>query len=192
MYGRRRRYSGYPYRRMYNLKPVKYSSETFSDISNHPWANYSPNMSTDDGNVPHSYTGDYCLVIGATNTSGMRKVKNFSIEINPVIWAQDGVTLSIPYCWALVYVPEGQNPSPNFGNQTDGGSLYEPNQNVIISGSGLTSNPTYRKFTRMARNLNSGDRIYLLISFGISNDYPGPAPSAANISLNCNYAICYN
>lgn len=190
MYNRRRRYYGY--RRTYSLKPIKYSSETFSDMSAGEWAKYQPNMETTGNNIPHSFTGNYANVVSATNSTGMRKVKNFSIEIHPCIYSNEGQSLSIPYCWALVYVPEGQNFTPDFGNTTNGGSLYEPNQNVIISGSGVCGDAGPRRFTRMARNLNSGDRIYLLLAFFVPNNYGGPAPALATMSFTCNYAICYN
>ena len=97
------------------------------------------------------------VVVPASTEQGKRKVKNFSIQF--VSDAQ------APYCnvvWALVYVPEGY--TPNAVTHSNG-SLYEPNQNVIAAGvlNDLTS-ATNRVFTPMSRNLNSGDRIYLLLS----------------------------
>ena len=87
---------------------------------------------------------------------GMRKVKNITVNLTPE--SDDPFILT----WALVYVPEGtQAGSLNLTTQTS--TLYEPNQYVMNCGiSDPTAGPI-RFFTRLARNLNSGDSIYLLL-----------------------------
>lgn len=185
MYRRRR------YRRVRLTRPLKairYASETFNDSTALSWAT---DLQPREGQT--NYIGSYIPIVPAVNIAGIRKVKNFTIEINPVLYHNaDAVTVILPFIWALVYVPEGQNPNPNFGNTTGGGSLYEPNQNVIISGTGNTSQAQYRKFTRLARNLNSGDRIFFMIRLINAVNFPEDEDNTLNISLNINYAICYN
>jgi hypothetical protein len=101
--------------------------------------------------------------------------------------------LAFPILWALVDVPEG---FPETALKLDYGalnatppSLFEPNQNLIMSGvmpSIGTSEPiTYR--SRLVRNINAGDSIYLLIR-AIS----GEAEIESVDFVYClNYAICY-
>lgn len=184
MFGRR-------YRRSYRrpVRPIKYSAETFNDLSALTWRSLQPETGS------YNYIGSFIPIVTASNVSGMRKVKNFTIEINPIL-TNGSNAYSIPFAWAIVYVPEGQNPSPEFGNNTGGGSLYEPNQNVIMSGTGVTSQQSYRKFNRLARNLNSGDRIYLLIRLintaGITLSGDQDDGPTLTIGTNVSYAICYS
>ena len=67
-------------------------------------------------------------------------------------------------------------------------SLYEPNQNVIMSGY-ITPNynamQTFR--TRLARNLNSGDTIQMIIAPAAATD----AVQQQLIGISLNYAITY-
>lgn len=183
------------YRRRY--KVAKYSSENYSNFGIFNYNDISPNDGTSAGSIKKSYYGPPPLaIISSTNISGMRKVKNFTIELNPAFQAATTAQgsldpINVPYVWALIYVPEGQDPSPNFANSgVGGGSLYEPNQNVIISGTGLTNTPLPRKVTRLARNLNSGDRIYFVMRLSV--EPYNIAASRLTISLGANYAICYS
>ena len=68
-----------------------------------------------------------------------------------------------PIFWALVYVPEGTQPgSLNLVSPT--ATLYEPNQFVMNCGiSDPTAGPI-RFYSPLARNLNSGDTINLLVA----------------------------
>ena len=120
------------------------------------------------------------VVVPASTEQGKRKVKNFSIQ-----FVSDSTGTVNNVVWALVYVPEGYNPN---ALERTVGSLYEPNQNVIAAGiiNDLTS-ATNRVFTPMSRNLNSGDRIYLLLSTS-----PSLAPTNPVIlSFLVTYAISY-
>ena len=120
------------------------------------------------------------VVVPASTEQGKRKVKNFSIQ-----FVSDTVSGINHVVWALVYVPEGYDPN---ALTYVSGSLYEPNQNVIAAGilNDLTS-ATNRIFTPMSRNLNSGDRIYLLLSTS-----PSLAPTNPVIlSFLVTYAISY-
>lgn len=179
MYRSRRR----SYRRP--VRAIKYSSETWNDVTTFNWNSLQP-----DNN--YSFIGTGVDFVGASNVSGMRKVKNFTIEINPTLVNANNELVQIPFLWAIVYVPEGQNPSPNFGNNSGGGSLYEPNQNVIMSGTGVTSQSSYRKYTRLARNLNSGDRIYILFRLFDTLNIGANANYKFYMGTSINYAICYS
>lgn len=123
-------------------------------------------------------------VVPATNTMGVRKVKNFKLNISTNM--RDGTEdLPMSYQWVMVYVPEGQDAGKV---ETELGSLYEPNQNVIAQGTGISGQPS-RSFTRLARNLNSGDRIMLCVIFnGYSDNWD---TIVANIALHANFAIAY-
>lgn len=161
------------YRRRYStrrpLKTVKYSNETSNLIG--PLTI----TSTDTGsqiNAP---------LVSAVNTQGMRKAKNFTLKL-----IYGGNT---PLIWALVYVPQGQTPSKlTRGSADTPASMYEPNQNVIMSGFIV---PTYQQAqvyrTRLARNLNSGDSIQLLVATALA----GATVTEAPIGATLNYAITY-
>lgn len=119
------------------------------------------------------------VMVDATAVKGVRKVKNFRITI--------ATDIGVPCAWAVVYVPEGLSPSVmSIGTANMPASLYEPNQNVIMSGI-LSAQPGNAQVysTRLARILNSGDKIVFL--FKPVTD-PGQGHS---IVVNLNYAIAY-
>ena len=96
-------------------------------------------------------------VLPPSDVQGMRKVKHltlsFSCEQNQV-----------PVFYALVFVPQGydpntlQIPKPGFAI-----SLYEPNQYVMSSGVLDFTGGPLRVRCPLARNLNSGDSIHLIL-----------------------------
>lgn len=152
------------YRRRYSrrVRSVKYSNETVNVL-----CKCSARNTVDTLKVP---------MVVQLNAQGMRKVKNFTLRFAPPTHTQS-------FNWALVYVPEKtvpQNlmtvdsalPNAEFGpNTATAVSMYEPNQNVIMSGtiSRDLGQSTFR--TRLARNLNSGDQIVLLIrAISTTND----------------------
>jgi hypothetical protein len=105
-------------------------------------------------------------VVPNSTLYGMRKAKNFDIQIDLL---DPGDELENNFVeWALVYVPEGMVPGNialRFGhniNQFE--SMYEPNQHLIASGIISGTEPSVRKFSPLARNLNSGDQIIMVIS----------------------------
>ena len=162
MYRRRSRYSR-------RVKSIKYSNETM---------NYINNAEISAGS---SFEADGVLIPSVAN-QGTRKVKNFDLQFMYE-------TLPFPVAFALVYVPEGQEASSlTLSASGTPASLYEPNQNVIMSGilpPSATNTIHYR--TRLARNLNSGDTIQLVLK-GISN-----TSEAAEFGFyaQLNYAIAY-
>lgn len=167
----RRRSSSRRYNR--RIKTVKYSNETQSVSGN--WI------------IPEG--GDQNLAINmipAIAQQGVRKCKNFELSMVSEPWSNEDTA---PVFWALVYVPQGTSPSQiQVGSSTNTASMYEPNQNVIMTGiwpSNLTS--MYKVKTRLARNLNSGDSIYLVLRNAGDIEENASKPYA----ISCNYAISF-
>lgn len=101
----------------------------------------------------------YNQVVPDTTIGGMRKVKHLtvsmcSMDTNDTLLSETGV-------WALVYVPQGT--SVNALNLT-GTSLYEPNQFVMSCGTFDSNAGPVRIHSPVSRNLNSGDKIYLIVA----------------------------
>lgn len=142
----------------------------------------------------NQYTG--VIIVPATNISGNRKVKNFSIK---VVAARNDA----PIYGALVYVPEGTE-AKKFGVGQLQQSMYEPNQNVICSfvlpptatrdlqtGVVLTAEApgvvTVRN--RLARNLSQGDSIALVYCTPSTLKSALSAGDETVIDAQVNYAI---
>lgn len=116
-------------------------------------------------------------IVSPTTTEGVRKVKNFTVNLAPQTDEQFAVF------WALVYVPEGTQASAL--NITGSGTLYEPNQFVINCGMSDPTAGPIRFFTPLSRNLNSGDGVYLVLA-------PTPtATPALTVQGIARYAIAY-
>ena len=115
-------------------------------------------------------------VVQPTDVQGMRKVKHFTLT-----FSADANEQTMWY--ALVYVPFGYTPNnlniPAAGYAT---SLYEPNQYVMSSGVlDFTGGPC-RIRCPLARNLNSGDSIYLVMARRQIQEGP-------RVYINVQYAI---
>lgn len=162
------RRTAYPRRRIYSARPVKqvkYSCEhtTFSET-----------LAADADNARKISKG----LVAELATGGMRKAKNFTFDI--VCTAENSV---MPVTFALVYVPEGQG-EPSLETTTSSpASLYEPNQNVIISGIVSTDGQKNRFTTKLARNLNQGDQIGVAIL--------APPGAAINVNALLTYSITF-
>ena len=107
-------------------------------------------------NVPAAQQA-YTQVVPDTAIGGMRKVKHLTVSLSS---PSSTTSASVGY-WALVYCPQGTTPS-NI-NYT-GGSMYEPNQFVMNCGTFDSEAGPVRFSSRVSRNLNSGDKIYLIIA----------------------------
>lgn len=157
------------YRRTYpisrSLRTTKYSNETY--IFNNLNTIYSTENTYRVGMIP------------STSTMGTRKCKNFTLTLSTVPL--------VPFLFALIFVPEGtQAGDISLPTSSTPVSLYEPNQNVIMSGIFGGPNATISRFkSRLARNLNSGDNIYLVIK--PIQDYETGAPITALL----NYAVAF-
>lgn len=175
-------------RRTRPLKTVKYSNETYSVAL------------SGSNSAANTSISNYVALIDSVDTQGTRKCKNFTITI---------ANNADPFFWALVYVPQGTAPS-NLGigvisDTHDGAaSLYEPNQNVIMSGISnntgnvATEQPNIVEFargttsinrTRLARNLNSGDYIAFVFRSFITYATADQGHIRAMVTLN--YAISF-
>ena len=115
-------------------------------------------------------------IVAPSDTQGMRKVKHLTLSFSS--------PTDVPIYYALVYVPGGYEPSyinyPALGNAI---SLYEPNQFVMASGVLDFTGGPLRIRTPLARNLNSGDSIYLILAAQATGS------TIYSIYINCQYAI---
>ena len=138
------------------------------------------------GTLNPNYDQTYFLVVPPAASYGKRKVKNFNISL-----IADSTLPSPLYC-ALIYLPAGTNPgNMNVSSATSASevnSLYEPNQNVITNFVLVPSNGLpFTKTVRLARNLDSDDRIILLLKTAeplTESQHPG-------INGTISYAIKY-
>lgn len=151
------------------VKPIKYSSETY---------NFSQSYNITSG---QGLSTNKIALIPDTTVQGMRKVKNFTLTIC--------CNTQVPLMYALVYVPQGIDASAlNLGTAEEPASLYEPNQNVIISGViPVNLSVPIVKYSPLARNLNSGDQVFLCLRSAFNFG------DTASIDFYCslNYAITY-
>ena len=164
------------------LKTTKYSSENYGS------------QVTIQNNAQQLGSANIELVPTIQGALGTRKIKNFTLRlIAEQTMIDDGQGNQgfdrARVAFFLVYVPEGTQISPvQYGNNSPALSLYEPNQNVIMSGI-VDSNQTYTFKSRLARNLASGDTIGLVLvdlnvpSVGDTNTTP--------ITFHINYAISF-
>ena len=100
-------------------------------------------------------------IIPASTDQGMRKIKHLTISMANYRGTSDSASLF----YAIVYVPQGYQPQhitvPASGAA---GSNYQANQYIMSSGViDFSAGPT-RIYSRLSRNLNSGDAIYLLLA----------------------------
>ncbi len=162
------------------VKTVKYSNETY---------NFSGQYGTQNAAQKSDWQE---TLISAIDQQGVRKCKNFELCLTgtPFVAATNPQQTAVaPIFFALVYVPQGTEPSTiNIGAPDGCASLYEPNQNVIMAGvwPGDLTAPFIKK-TRLARNLNSGDRIVLVTSAPSF----GTGAFNKNIAVTLNYAISF-
>jgi len=97
------------------------------------------------------------VIVPATTLEGMRKVKHLTVNMTA-----ETPTSSI--YWALVYVPQGTTPQNiNVATSATLPGMYEPNQFVMNCGIVDIDAGPIRFHSPVARNLNDGDAIYLVI-----------------------------
>ena len=124
-----------------------------------PRAKYSVEQQAGTLSVPAASQA-YAQVVPDTAIQGMRKVKHLTVSVA----AKETVvpsSQSLAY-WALVYVPQGT--SVNSLSVTGTTGLYEPNQYVMNCGVVDFSAGPVRFTSRVARNLNSGDKVVLIMA----------------------------
>lgn len=171
------------------VKRVKYSNETFSNA-------ILMSAPASSGALKNDY---FIPVITPSSTSGMRKAKNFTINITCSPPIDEGNPVPIIISAMLVYVPEGTQPmAPDFtqiapaGNYPSPATLstvYKPDQNIIMfKVANITNSGSLTMRNRLARNLNSGDSIGVIVSC-FRTAYDVTADLAAIVSAN--YAVTY-
>lgn len=167
------------------VKTTKYSNETF---------NFRYGLMSDTADTHAIQSFPILPVISNNAVLGTRKAKNFTIRINclPCVRVSGEHVVREPasVVWALVFVSEGNVPSLlNVSTTTTPSSLYEPNQNVIMSGV-ATSNDICVSKTRLARNLNAGDQLYMILC---DNNAPSEDDDSTTTAFYCsvNFAIAF-
>lgn len=139
----------------------------------------------------------YLTVVPAGTYAGVRKVKNFVISI---VAAPQHEESNVLLRWCLVYLPQRTSSGDETLNTTDGTSsaadmvqIYEPNQNIIATGTAVGEQGT-RVRTSLARNLMNGDQIILFIQYIlVTGNLPeGVTSATVNFNVNVQYALCYN
>ena len=168
----------YRRRRYYGRKSLKYSNETMSCTVN----------LGNTGETGSHQQGPFS-VVPVTTVLGTRKLKNFYLQINPLFTKiGEGNPDVANIAWALVFVPEGTDPSRISIGAGQATSFYEPNQNVIMSGVSDSSR-VYQYRSRLARNLNAGDQIALVL-YDLTAK-PEDANVSTDVAFTINYAIGY-
>ena len=119
-------------------------------------------------------------IVSSTSQEGVRKVKNITVSL-AVGGTNSADTPS--YYYALIYLPEGTV----YTELSSQGQLYTPSQYVISSGIITPEQGKMRIRTRLARNLNQGDSVYLIIGTNSNS-----ISSASRFNYLVQYAICYN
>lgn len=125
-------------------------------------------------------------IVQSTQQEGVRKAKNLSISIATPT-TEDTLNSNAPFYWALIYLPEGQTPN----ELSSSGQLYTPSQFVIGSGIVTATQGKMRISSRLARNLNQGDSIYLLLGTNQAS-LPTNQNNPSRFTYLVRYAICYN
>ena len=125
-----------PYKRARGGKKIKYSvqQKAFSFVA--------------DGGTSTSQ-----IIVPPTTLEGMRKVKHLTVNLTS--------TTESTFYWVLAYVPQGTTATAI--NLTSTAGMYEPNQFVMNCGIIDTNAGPIRLSTPLARNLNDGDAIYLIV-----------------------------
>lgn len=130
--------------------------------------------------------GLYMPIVPASETSGMRKCKNFSINFT-------SNSLTETLLFAVVYLPEGAQAStfvPRLNVVTANPidtftELFAANQWVIGCGS-IVGGSVNRFYSPLARNLNNGDTVFLYIWRSRTNT------DEITVNATGTYAIRYN
>lgn len=89
-------------------------------------------------------------IVPPSTTEGVRKVGKFTLSLE----TGGGVLY-----WALVYIPEGATTTALFPSSTE---LFVPSSYVLSSGVASSNTGVTRISSRLWKNLNAGDQIFLL------------------------------
>lgn len=151
---------------------------------------------TNQENPEATSTFGSIVICPQSNVAGVRKFKNLSLDITTM---PDNPNV---YFYCILYIPEGTSVGNIGVNNTVPGDvdvyntfteMIPSSQWVIANGSFSARSPA-RIRSRLARNLNNGDSIYLIIGsrvYGADDGAPGDAQPWLT-QITGNYAIRYN
>lgn len=125
-------------------------------------------------------------IVASIAGQGKRKCKNFDIQLASQIDASEDPLVY----YALVYVPTGSVPG-DISNATNS-QFYSPPSNVLAAGVYDCSQGTgFRVRTRLARNLNAGDQVVLLLR-AQAGDTTTVDPGSIRLYGLVTYVVAYN
>lgn len=150
------------YRRRRYYRKRKYNLET------------RPISVTSSSTLQNGYYQAQTLIVPPSVTEGVRQVARMTITLTGSFNGER------PFFWALVYIPEGAVTSSLFPSSD---TLFNPSNYVLASGVSDPDAGPVRISSRLRKNLNANDQIYLLTATSVQ--------SAQLIGL-VRYAICYN
>lgn len=117
-------------------------------------------------------------IVPATLVEGVRQVARMTITLTT------NADSNRPIFWALCYIPEGSQTSSLFPTTT---TLFNPSNYVLSSGIADPSAGSIRISSRLKKNLNANDRIFLMTA----TTKPAASDTVILVGL-VRYAICYN
>lgn len=144
------------YKRKFNYRKRKYN------IENKPVAFQTPT------NPENGYYQNQIQIVPPTATEGVRQVARMTVTLT-------GQAGELPenqsnIYWALVYIPEGAVTSSLFPNAN---TLFQPSNYVLASGIADPNAGPIRISSRLKKNLNASDQIYLLTATRFVGSYEG-------------------
>lgn len=114
-------------------------------------------------NQENGYYQNQLQIVPPTATEGVRQVAHMTVTLT-------GGTENSSVWWALVYIPEGAVTSALFPNEA---TLFQPSNYVLASGIADSSAGPIRISSRIRKNLNASDQIYLLTATRAAGTYYG-------------------
>lgn len=124
--------------------------------------------------LQNGYYQNQTVIVPPSATEGVRQVARMTITLTGSFGD------ARPFFWALVYIPEGAVTSALFPNSD---TLFNPSNYVLASGVADSDAGPIRISSRLKKNLNANDQIYLLTA----------SPTSGSTLLGLvRYAICYN
>ena len=114
-------------------------------------------------------------IVQPVDFQGMRKIKHLTISFTS--------STAFPIYYAIIYCPQGYTPQPlHLPASGSAITFYGANQFIMSSGVlDFTGGPC-RIHCRLARNLNSGDGVYLALA-------TTSASATSNVSAHITYAV---
>lgn len=142
------------------------------NIENRPVSFQSP-LGEENG-----YHQNQIPIVPPSTIEGVRQVARMTVTLTAA--TVEGNIEGPNLYWALVYIPEGAVTSALFPNNT---TLFQPSNYVLASGIADTNAGPIRISSRLRKNLNASDQIYLLTATRSGGfTYEGLV----------RYAICFN